>query len=380
MNASAWSLRSLLSPVVARLLIHGANPMDLEGVLTRVEGKPILNAKMLEARWLSEWDALVETWRARAAEALAGGHRATAATCLQHAASCALARFLVNTSDLGTKTSVYLGYEAIYRELLGVLPVPAQVLEIPCPGGETIPAVLHLPAGEGPHPCAVVFAGLGSCKEEMHTIARSLVERGIAALVPDMPGSGAALFRNGVVCSMKAIENVVAGLADAASAHPSIDASRLGATGLCMGGGYAFRAVALDERYRFGATLFPLFINMVDLVGIPQWMRSGAWIEFQTGGVDADAFIASMGPAATDRPRAPFLVVHGRHDNWMTWDSAKSLLERVDNSRRDMVAIENEPVITGGSATTHAMPVGEQMHWVVPMVADWIADRVAGRP
>ena len=287
------------------------------------------------------------------------------------------ARFLVNTSELETKSAVYRSFAAIYRDLLDLVPTPVEDLEIRCPGGVRIPALLHLPAGNGLHPCAVVFAGLGSCKEEMHTIARALVERGVAALVPDMPGSGSALFDNGIVCSMERIESAIAGIADAARSHRLLDGSRLGATGLCMGGGYAFRAAALDSRYRFAATLFPLFINMVDKIGIPQWMRSGPWIDYQTGGADPDAFIASMGPAPTDKPRVPFLVVHGRHDNWMTWESARSLLARVDHSRRDLITIENEPVITGGSATTHAMPVGEQMHWVVPTVADWVADRAA---
>lgn len=375
MNKPTWSLRGLLGPVTARLLIFGVNPMDLEAVFSRLEGKPILNAKMLETRWLSEWESLAETWNNRAREAMEGGHSATAATCLFHAASCGLARFLVNTSDLETKTAVYREFAAAYRDYLDLVP-GCEDLRIHCPGGETLPALLHLPAGEGRHPCAVVFAGLGACKEEMNTIARALVERGVAAIVPDMPGSGAALFDQGVPCSMKRIESAITGLADVARSHPSLDGSRFGATGLCMGGGYAFRATAIDSRYRFGATLFPLFINMTDPAGIPQWMRSGQWIDFQTGGVDTDTFMATMGPAPTDAPKVPFLIVHGRHDNWMTWDSANALLARVDNPRRDLVTIENEPVITGGSATTHAMPVGEQMHWAVPMVADWVGDRI----
>jgi dienelactone hydrolase len=377
MSNPTWSLRSLLSPVVARLLILGVNPMDLEGVFSRLEGKPILNAKMLENRWLAEWATLSDTWKTRAREALAAGHVRTAHTCLFHASTCGLARFLINTADLESKKAVYLDYAATYRETMDHAPAPVQDIAVECPGNFRLAALLHLPAGQGPHPVAVVFAGLGSCKEEMHTIARALVDRGIAALVPDMPGCGASLFNHGVPCSMERVEQAITGLANAVQVHPALDASNLGATGLCMGGGYAFRATALDTRYRYGATLFPLFISMTDMAGVPQWMRSGPWIEMQTGTTDSDRFVASMGPASTDAPKVPFFVVHGRHDNWMTWESATALLARVDNSRRDLLTIESEPVITGGNATTHAMPVGEQMHWTVPLVADWMADRVA---
>ena len=375
MKPPTWSLRSLLSPAVARLLILGVNPIDLEGVLSRMESKPLLNARMLETRWIAEWSALMAKWIAKAAKALEAGHRLTARTCLFHASTCGLAQFLVNTSDLSVKAKGYEDYAAAHRAWLDLLDRPVESLDISCQDGTTLAALLHLPDGPGPYPTAVVFAGLGSCKEEMSTIARALAERGIAALVPDMPGCGATLFGHKVSCSRERVENAIHGLADAVDAHPLLDRSNLGATGLCMGGGYAFRAASIEPRFRHAATLFPLFIDMVARVGIPQWMRSGPWVDLQTGGVDGESFIATMGPAQTDAPAVPFFVVHGRHDNWMTWEAANALLSRVRHERRDLLTIEDEPVVTGGNATTHAMPVGEQMHWVVPVVADWMADR-----
>src|SRR5512145_1704985 len=108
MNASTWSLRGLLSPVVARLLILGTNPIDLEGVLSRLESSPMLNAKMLETRWLAEWEAQAKEWEQRAEQALARGHLRTAYVCRFYASACGLARFLINTSDMALKRSVYL--------------------------------------------------------------------------------------------------------------------------------------------------------------------------------------------------------------------------------------------------------------------------------
>lgn len=370
-----WRLRDLLSPVVARLLIHGANPMDLEAAMSRLEAQPLPNAKALETKWLAEWERSRSRWIERSEAARSKGHEATAATCMFHAATCALAKFLVNTSDLSTKESVYLEYAATFRRAMDLSPTPVEEVVVECPDGSRLAAQLHLPGGPGPHPCAVVFAGLGSCKEEMLTLARALVERNVAALVPDMPGCGATLFVHDNSCSMPRVESAIRGLADLAHAHPRLDASRLGATGLCMGGGYAFRAISVDSRYRHAAALFPLFIGMIDIGRVPSWMKSGPWLARQIGNADPDAFIASMVPAPTDRPRVPYLVVHGRHDNWMTWDAARSLLDRIEHPDKELVTIEDEPAVTGGSTSTHAMPVGEQMHWTAPLVADWIADR-----
>lgn len=376
-SAPTWSLRVLLSPVVARLLIFGVHPIDLEGVLSRLEGSPLLNAKMLETRWLALWMELKEEWERRAERSLALGHRQTAAICRFHASACGLARFLINTGDIEVKRSVYLDYAVTHRRAMDLLPDPVRELRIQCSEGFELAAQLHLPAGAGPYPCVVVFAGLGSCKEEMVTLARALTQRGVAALVPDMPGSGASLFVHGVTCSMARIESAIAGLAQFVVDNPELDASALGGMGLCMGGGYCYRAAALDARYKYAAMLFPLFINMVAQGSVPEWMRSGPWTEFQMGGLEADQFIGQMGPADTDVPRVPCFVVHGRHDNWMTWDSVNALLQRVQHPHRELLTIENAPVVTGGNATTHAMPVGEQMHWVVPVVADWLTDRAA---
>jgi dienelactone hydrolase len=192
-----------------------------------------------------------------------------------------------------------------------------------------------------------------------------------------MPGCGATLFLHNLACSRRAIESAIVGLARVVDHHKDLDSHTLGATGLCMGGGYAYRATAIEPRYRFAATLFPLFINMVDPSGIPQWMRSGPWMALQTGEANTDQFIAEMGPDPEDVPRVPFFMVHGRHDNWMTWDAANALLQRVEHPQRRLLTLENPPVLTGGNATTHAMPVGDLMHWVVPIVADWLADRAA---
>lgn len=372
LNTSIWNLRHLLRPVILRLHGYGADPSDLETVISRLANRPVLNARMFEERWQLEWKTLSEQWRQRSRAALDGGRPATAAACLFQASGCDLARFLVSMSDPERRREAYLDLATSHRDLA---PTPIEDLEISCPGTGAIPAILHLPAGPGLHPCVAIFAGVGSCKEELHTFARALVERGVAAIACDMPGCGAALFGMGAPCSVGRIEDALKAVAGVARSHSELDASFLGAAGFGIGGGYAFHAAALDSRYHYVASLFPSFLDTLESGRMSPWMRLGARIDLPADD-DADAIVASMAALSAGTPRVPVLVAQGRHGGGMNWDAAKALLSRVEHRQRDFVTIENDPEGENGGATIPVMPNGEQTSWVVSMAADWIVDRI----
>jgi dienelactone hydrolase len=217
------------------------------------------------------------------------------------------------------------------------------------------------------------MSGLGSCKEEMHTLARVMAERGLSALVPDMPGCGESLFRSNLTCDAAHLSSAFRGLADFVERRPDLDPVRLGAAGLCMGGGYAYRACSEDSRYHFCVGLFPLFVDRVNDTVTPQWMKSGEWFDLQTGGKGSAEFLADVGWRDDDRIACPFFLVHGKHDNWMTLDRAMMLYQRASSPDRKLLVVDEEPAYSSGQAVTHTMPVGEQLSWIGPVVADWIA-------
>ena len=49
--------------------------------------------------------------------------------------------------------------------------------------------------------------------------------------------------------------NDVRGMVDYISRYPGVDASRIGALGICGGGGYTFAAIQSDKRIKAAATL-----------------------------------------------------------------------------------------------------------------------------
>ena len=192
---SSWSIRTLLNPVVTRLLIQGVDPFDLERVLRHVESIPLRNARQLETTWIADWETRARAWQARGEEA---------------AATCRLAQFLVNPGDIALRRRLYFEYASCYRTAADHFLTPVIDLEIPVNSGATMEAFLHLPEGTGPHPSVVIMSGLGSCKEEMNILARLAVDRGLAAIVPDMPGSGSTLLRRGVNCGSDNISHAIA--------------------------------------------------------------------------------------------------------------------------------------------------------------------------
>ncbi|MFZ6029182.1 MAG: alpha/beta hydrolase [Chloroflexota bacterium] len=370
---SNWTIRSLLNPVISRLLIYGVNPMDVEHVLTAVEAKPHLNASSLEKSWLAEWEKKAARYQALAGKAEQKGNHLSASIFYFYAAQCYYAVFLINFSDRELKKQNYLTYAQLYRKSVMHDAYPVERLDIPI-GDALLPGYLHLPRQKSSQPsaCTVIFSGLGSCKEEMHLLARPLVEHGVAAFVADMPGNGEALFERDIKCRYATIEAAFGKILDVLATRVDLHPDGFGAYGLCMGGGYAHRAVCIDRRYRYCVNLFPLFITQTVPDATPQWMKQGAWYDFQTGGLPAEDFMGEMKTLEEGAISCPYLFIHGKYDNWMTLDAATTFYERATGEKEKLV-IEEVPVFSNQQVVTHTMPVGEQLHWVKHFAADWIA-------
>jgi hypothetical protein len=98
---------------------------------------------------------------------------------------------------------------------------------------------------------AVVLTGpfTGVKEQVVGTYAALLHERGLTTLAFDHRGFGESEGRrahedsSGKLADLRAAVSLLA-------AHPAVDAARLAAVGICLGGGYAVRAAATDPRIR----------------------------------------------------------------------------------------------------------------------------------
>ncbi|WP_119394494.1 alpha/beta hydrolase [Salinibius halmophilus] len=368
---SHWGLRDILAPVTTRLTLFGTNPVDIEAALQHIEAAKILRATDLETHWQDFWQAKAQRYLTLAKQSPSKLGSSRFHALVTH---CMHAMFLINYHNQATKRQHYQAFAEHYQ---ASLLHHVEHISLPLNDQQQISALLHLPKHSSPYACTILFAGLGSCKEEMQMLVEPMLARGIAVLVPDLPGCGTSIYQSQIPCTREQVDTAVKAAVDYVANRSDIEANKIGTAGLCMGGGIAFMAATADSRITYCATLFPLLISEVDQANIPQWMTSGHWFELVSGGQDKHAFIESMGLPDNATTDANFLMIHSQHDNWMTEEMALEAFYQKAKGQRQQITVTDAPVISALDGATHAMPVGEQMHWCKEVMADWIIEQVS---
>ncbi len=119
---------------------------------------------------------------------------------------------------------------------------------------------MFIPPGDGGTPPAggypvMVFCnGLDSMKEMLVRLGlpRELARRGIATLCVDQPGTGASL-RERAMPAIHDSERWASAAVDYLETRNDVDASRIGMSGVSLGGYYAPRATAFEKRFKLCA-------------------------------------------------------------------------------------------------------------------------------
>jgi dienelactone hydrolase len=379
--SSEWSITSILAPVITRLQISGINPIDLAYVQKSLEDEVVINASTLSNHWYRLWKEKADFYSELARKAATGNNVITARSLFHEAARCWFAVYLVHYQDIEQKHEHYTCVKDCFNLMVQHGGTSALRVTVQLSEGGALAAYLYLPRNGKPAIGSVVlYSGLGSCKEEMHFLAESIVDRDVAVLVPDMPGCGETLFDNDVRCVPSLLEDAYRACLCFLQTDHRTRRLPVGSCGLCMGGGYAFRAAALNKAYALCATLFPLFISEVADGRTPQWMMSGKWYGFQTGDADPEDFRSKVGFNRNERIQCPFYLVHGSADNWMSIGSALRLTENVDHPVVEKLIVEKKPADSADLVVVHMLPVGEQLYWVKHLLADWMRKQFAGGP
>jgi fermentation-respiration switch protein FrsA (DUF1100 family) len=108
----------------------------------------------------------------------------------------------------------------------------------------------NLAVAPGTAPAVVLTGPFTGVKEQVTGLyAARLHERGLTTLAFDHRGFGESDGRRGHEDSQGKLADLRSAVGLLA-AHPSVDPDRVGAVGICLGGGYAVRAAAADPRIR----------------------------------------------------------------------------------------------------------------------------------
>lgn len=369
-----WSIRELLNPVVTRSMLYGSDPFDTEYVLKRIDEIDVKSGKKIQSVWLGEWKHKIDHYAQLRDEAVAKGNRISAEAYARMVAQCWYACYMVNIQDLDEKFAIYNGLADSFKQYAALAPNKIEPVEIETRVGK-LPAYIHFPddGSKGPYPVVITYSGFGSCKEELDMLAKPLNERGIAVITPDMPGTGGAVIWNQIKCGGDELEASFEGIYDFIDSRDDLDSTHIGNFGLCMGGGYAIRASVKKQDVKVCCALFPLMICFCQAQSVPIWMKKGKWTSYQTN----DDYVTSMNILGEGTLTADYFLIHSDDDNWMS-PEASDLLYNKGLGYKERLQVTEKPAYVSEETIMHAMPVGEQFHWVKHLAADFIAQRLTG--
>ncbi|MBV9919749.1 MAG: alpha/beta hydrolase [Pseudonocardia sp.] len=258
---------------------------------------------------------------------------------------------------------------------------PVKAVEVPY-RGRTLPGYLHLPPGTEPGadaglPLVVMVSGMDAFKEL--TLACSgdrYLGRGLAALVIDGPGQGSCLPRE-IWYDPTTYGEVGVGAYETAVGAPEIDPDRIMVWGLSQGSFWATQMAASEPRYAAAAVMYTCFDPRNTAMFATQSPTFGQKFMFMTGSTSFDEMqrkveTMQVGPLSA-KLTMPYLVVAGEDDPLTDPQETFDHLNNVPDPKQLLfyTGEDHAPVTRGSGRLGPAHAV---------YVADWLADRAAGRP
>lgn len=303
-----------------RFLFSGQSASDLEATLGRIRSL---------ADWPGAWVS-----EAKRQERLARG--ADPASAFEHWRAAALAyHFALAVAPSGNAeiSPADLGHakvRAFTRAAQGLDPV-AEPVSIRWRQFE-LPGYLRRPSNAPtPRPLVVLFNGASTVKEEMTLWSAPFLERGLATLAFDGPGSGEMRGRIAVDVGQ---EDITASILDLADADARLDRRRVALLGVSFGGALAVHHAARNHDVAALVAVTPPFHP-------PKYIRNVRDLVVEEiavlCGVDATAIRArsadlSCVPFVGD-VRCPALVVAAGRDVILPASEARRLYDRLPGSK-----------------------------------------------
>jgi len=264
-------------------------------------------------RALADWDA-AWVWAAQrflgearrqielgsAGEAMVARRRAALA---YHAAT-------LLAGDRRTLRALRASATSLFAQTLTGLRPALERVEVPWRTSR-LPALLARPwSSPSPAPLAVLLNGSSTAKEETVLWSSAFLDRGIAVLALDWPGTGEAAQRLGLTADC---DDLTDGLLGFAAADPALDEARVALVGFSLGGALAVLAAAGDRRIAAVVAVTPPYDATRWLPLASPFLRQHLAGD---AGIDAslDLAVGFALPPAVRRLRAPLLVFGAGRD------------------------------------------------------------------
>ncbi len=261
--------------------------------------------------WVEAWTATAQHYAGEARRAERDGDELVAAVAFQRAGLCYhVASWFTFENERIARTCRSSGISLFSRSVPLALPDTRRV-EVPWRTG-MLPAYLTIPRGVGPaRPLVVLLNGVTTSKEELILWRRAYVDRGMAVLALDWPGTGELV---GAGPPDPDHDDLTDGLIDLATHERGLDPTRVALVGFSLGGAMAVRAATLDRRIAAVVAVTPPYDIRAWADAVLPLLRDqfGAW-SAEEGRLAQLAEGFALGPAVS-RLRAPLLVFGAGRD------------------------------------------------------------------
>jgi pimeloyl-ACP methyl ester carboxylesterase len=312
--------------------------------------------------WLDQWCDTAEFHRRLAREAEEAGRGRTAGEAFVRAALCFhFAKYVWVLDGARNRDATERAREALY-EAHRLLDPNAERVQASLDGG-TIVANLRRPPGIDRPALVIMIPGLDSTKEEFFNFEQVFIDRGLATLSLDGPGQGETGFE---LPLRHDYEVAVTAILDELQGRDDIDLDRVGAAGVSLGGYYAPRAAAFEPRLRaIAGVAGPLnFGKLWD--DLPVLTREA--FVYYSGSADDEAGRQAALRLDLDgvagRIEQPALVITGRLDRLIPWESTKRIADQAPNGT--LVVYEEGNHVCNNVAYRYR-----------PLLADWFGEQLA---
>jgi len=337
-----------------------------------------------DVAWFNEWTGEAERIENLGHAEADNGHSLTAAAYLRRAAHYYHIgeRFAHPKTD--ASQAAYLRGVQAFRKAAGLMTRPhIEHVEVPYEGTSLPGILVHsdpVPGRAGKGPVMLFLDGFDVTKEIQYFRGiPDLAARGVSCLILDGPGNGESIrFRN--LKLHHETERHAGAAYNFLAARPEFDPHRIGIMALSLGGYYAPRAAAMDQRFACclawgaewdyhakwrqrlariaGGEKISLSVPLQHL----QWVfgardRGEAFKMLE--GFRLDGVLQKM--------RCPFLLVHGEGDQQVPFEDARRALDACGSAQKDLKVFTREE---GGY---HHCQL-DNVSIAIAYMWDWVAD------
>lgn len=334
---------------------------------TLVTARSIAATGLTEPSWREGWSGLGRRLLAEEGSTASAGESAARACGYLRTAE------FFAPYDSPVRLKLFDDSRSAFRAAIPTLPVRVDVIDVPDGDVSYDGYVFHRRGGrdDEPGPGVVFLGGADSYAEELFFFGGlALAQRGITVLVADTPGRGSTLRHKGIV-SRPDYEVPAARLVDALVTLPSVDEERVGLVGLSLGGYYAPRLAAFDERIKALVCWCACFDVLEDVyLWYPPIQPQLRWIVGAAGDEEARDLLGPFNLAGVaERITCPTLISHGDADAIMQPSSARRLYDAISSADRELKIWSSEE---GGADHCNY----DRWSVCVPFMFDWLLDRL----